>query len=294
MKYAPALFGLAALLAWEAAVRITDVPSYLVPGPLAIIAAFLADPAGLLLVARIDAAGDLRRTAGRGVAGRRARGGDRIEPIAGRGNPAMGGGASGHADRRDRAADHRLGRRSVRLAGGLRDDRRVLPGVRQHRGRTGIGASRTCRSVPPVWRQPLRHAVAAAPAGSAAVFPRRPAHLRRIGAGRRGRGGVRRRLRRVRVRVWRIAFWRRAIACRYRACSPRWCCCRWRGSRSTSASARSPQQSCAVAAKPEDHSAASLHPVGRTTCCSRSRYASCQSSAASIASPLRTCLNISG
>ena len=33
MKYAPALFGVAALLVWEAAVRITDVPSYLVPGP---------------------------------------------------------------------------------------------------------------------------------------------------------------------------------------------------------------------------------------------------------------------
>ena len=49
MKYAPALFGLAFLLIWEAAVRITDVPSYLIPGPLVIIAAFFADPAGLLL-----------------------------------------------------------------------------------------------------------------------------------------------------------------------------------------------------------------------------------------------------
>jgi NitT/TauT family transport system permease protein len=48
MKYAPVLFALTALLAWEAAVRITGVPSYLVPGPSAIIAAFLADPAGLL------------------------------------------------------------------------------------------------------------------------------------------------------------------------------------------------------------------------------------------------------
>ena len=48
MKYAPALFGLAALVAWEAAVRITRVPSYLVPGPSAIIAAFVADPSGLL------------------------------------------------------------------------------------------------------------------------------------------------------------------------------------------------------------------------------------------------------
>ena len=49
MKYAPALFGLAALVVWEAAVRITDVPSYLVPGPIAIIRAFLADPTLLLL-----------------------------------------------------------------------------------------------------------------------------------------------------------------------------------------------------------------------------------------------------
>lgn len=48
MKYAPALFGVVALLVWEAIVRITDVPSYLVPGPSAIIAAFVADPAGLL------------------------------------------------------------------------------------------------------------------------------------------------------------------------------------------------------------------------------------------------------
>ena len=43
------LFGLLTLLAWEAAVWLSGVPSYLVPGPVAIIAAFLADPAGLLL-----------------------------------------------------------------------------------------------------------------------------------------------------------------------------------------------------------------------------------------------------
>ena len=49
MKYAPALFGFAALAIWEVAVRITGVPSYLVPGPIEIIAAFLADPRLLLL-----------------------------------------------------------------------------------------------------------------------------------------------------------------------------------------------------------------------------------------------------
>jgi NitT/TauT family transport system permease protein len=48
MKYAPALFGFAALLVWEAVVRLARVPSYLVPGPSAIAAAFVADPLGLL------------------------------------------------------------------------------------------------------------------------------------------------------------------------------------------------------------------------------------------------------
>jgi NitT/TauT family transport system permease protein len=48
MKYAPALFGIVALLLWEAAVTLAGIPTYLVPGPSAIIAAFLADPVGLL------------------------------------------------------------------------------------------------------------------------------------------------------------------------------------------------------------------------------------------------------
>ncbi|HEY8288908.1 MAG TPA: ABC transporter permease subunit [Acetobacteraceae bacterium] len=48
LRIAPALFGLLALAAWEAAVWITGVPAYLVPGPIAIIGAFAADPVGLL------------------------------------------------------------------------------------------------------------------------------------------------------------------------------------------------------------------------------------------------------
>ncbi|MGD0107859.1 MAG: ABC transporter permease, partial [Rhodopila sp.] len=48
MKWAPALFGLVALALWEAAVRITDVPVYQLPGPIAIVGAFVADPVGLL------------------------------------------------------------------------------------------------------------------------------------------------------------------------------------------------------------------------------------------------------
>ena len=45
---APILFGVLALLAWEAGVRISGVPSYILPGPAAIIRAFLADPTVLL------------------------------------------------------------------------------------------------------------------------------------------------------------------------------------------------------------------------------------------------------
>lgn len=48
-RLAPALFGFLALATWEAVVRIFAVPVYLVPGPLAVVAAFLADPEGLLL-----------------------------------------------------------------------------------------------------------------------------------------------------------------------------------------------------------------------------------------------------
>ena len=46
---APALFGLLALAVWEAAVRITGVPVYLVPGPIAIVRAFFDDPKLLLM-----------------------------------------------------------------------------------------------------------------------------------------------------------------------------------------------------------------------------------------------------
>jgi NitT/TauT family transport system permease protein len=49
LRAAPFLFGVLALLAWQAAVWLADVPVYIVPGPVAIVGAFLADPAGLLM-----------------------------------------------------------------------------------------------------------------------------------------------------------------------------------------------------------------------------------------------------
>ena len=48
LRIAPAMFGLLALLAWQSAVWLTGVPAYLVPGPIAILGAFAADPIGLL------------------------------------------------------------------------------------------------------------------------------------------------------------------------------------------------------------------------------------------------------
>ncbi|MFO1024064.1 MAG: ABC transporter permease [Acetobacteraceae bacterium] len=48
MKYAPLLFGLLALALWEATVRLMAVPVYILPGPIAIVRSFAADPLGLL------------------------------------------------------------------------------------------------------------------------------------------------------------------------------------------------------------------------------------------------------
>lgn len=48
-RYAPWLLGLLVLCVWETAVWAADVPRYVLPGPIAILGAFFADPAGLLL-----------------------------------------------------------------------------------------------------------------------------------------------------------------------------------------------------------------------------------------------------
>ena len=48
IRAAPALFAVLALALWEALVRLTGVASYIVPGPVAIARAFLADPWKLL------------------------------------------------------------------------------------------------------------------------------------------------------------------------------------------------------------------------------------------------------
>ena len=154
-RFAPALFGVLALLAWEGGSRIFDVPVYLVPGPLAVVAAFLQDPRGLLLSLASTLAVTFAALVASAVMGGGDGGRDVRQPSGSGGDPAMGGDFAGDADRRDRAVDHRLGRRSVRLAGGVRDDRGVLSGVREYRDGPCLGAAGTGRFVSPVRRQPL-------------------------------------------------------------------------------------------------------------------------------------------
>jgi NitT/TauT family transport system permease protein len=48
MRRAATGFGLLVLVLWEAAVRLFDVPPYIVPGPVSILGAFAEDPLGLL------------------------------------------------------------------------------------------------------------------------------------------------------------------------------------------------------------------------------------------------------
>jgi NitT/TauT family transport system permease protein len=49
MRFAPALFAVLMLMLWQAVVRLSGVPSYLLPGPVDVVRAFLADPVTLLL-----------------------------------------------------------------------------------------------------------------------------------------------------------------------------------------------------------------------------------------------------
>jgi NitT/TauT family transport system permease protein len=48
-RLAPALFGVMALVLWEMLVRIVNIPSFLLPGPISVMNAFLTDPIGLSL-----------------------------------------------------------------------------------------------------------------------------------------------------------------------------------------------------------------------------------------------------
>ena len=197
MKYAPALFGLAALLVWEAAVRITGVPSYLVPGPSAIIAAFLADPTGLLrslgatlvvTFAALLVAALLGVVLAVGIASSRLLAAA-IQPwaVVLQVTPIVAIAPLVIVWVGDPFASLVVCATIVAF----------FPVFANTAAGIEIGAGRTGRSVPAVRREPVRHTLSAAPAGGAAVLPCRAAHLRWPGAGRRGGRGVRGGIRRI-------------------------------------------------------------------------------------------------
>ena len=143
---APALVGVAVIVAWHALVSAFDVPKYLVPSPVDVAAdAGRRLGAALARVAR-DAQDHLLRLSLRD----RDRHADRVRV---RAEPARRGEllslcrpAAGHADRRDRAAHHHLGREHRGRARAVRDDRRDLPDHLQHDARPAErepGARRT-------------------------------------------------------------------------------------------------------------------------------------------------------
>ena len=195
------LFGLLALALWEAAVRLTGVPVYLVPGPIAIVGAFLADPIGAAAVAGLHPGGDLRRADRRRGARRRDGAGDGGEPL---------------------LAQAAIQPWAVVLQ--VTPIVAIAPLIIVWVGdpfaslvvcativaffpvfaNTAAGLASAPAELVDLFRlygaRPMADAVAAAPAGGAAVFPGRPADFRRAGAGRCGGGGVRCGLGRFRLR----------------------------------------------------------------------------------------------
>ena len=132
---------------------------------------------------------------------RRRRLGDPVQPVAAarilalslRGDPA------GDADRRHRAAAADLSAAAPGGAG-LRLDRGVLPGARQHYARSRLGRPQSARAVRTLQSLALAVAVESETAFGAAANARRLAHRRRAVADRRGGGRDRRRL--GRRRLW--------------------------------------------------------------------------------------------
>ena len=227
------MLGLLALLVWEGAVRLFDVPVYLVPGPIAIVAAFLQDPGGLLL----SLVSTLSVTFAALVAS------------------AVMGAAMAIAMSASRLAQAAIQPWAVMLQ--VTPIVAIAPLIIVWVGdpfaslvvcamivaffpvfaNTATGLASAPPELTDLFRlyggEPLAHADVAAAAGGAAIFPGRAADFRRVwrwwarwwrSSSRDPEGSP---------PAWRTAFWRRAIGCKFRACSRRWCCCRWPGSRST-------------------------------------------------------------
>ena len=120
MRAAPALFALLTLALWEGAVRAAGLPPYILPTPSAIVGAFTAAPglllaslASTLLVTAVALVASVALGVGLALL-------MQASPLARAAVLPWAVGAAGHAHRRNRPADHRVGREPVHLAGGVR------------------------------------------------------------------------------------------------------------------------------------------------------------------------------
>ena len=182
----------------------------------------LADP---VVVAARDAGDHVRGPGAR--RDRRRRAGHPVQPVAADRALALSlcGDPAGDAGGGDRAAAADLSAAAGRGAG-LRLDRRVLSGARQHHARTQFGRPQSRRPVPALRRLALAGAVRAEAAGGAAADAGRTEDRRRPVADRRGGGRDRRGLGRRRLRPCLSHRRVRATGSTFRACSRRCCCSR--------------------------------------------------------------------
>ncbi len=224
LRIAPFILGIAALIAWEAAVRLGGIPAYVLPGPLLVLQTLWTDGPSLLGFPVGDPAHHRAGADRRGARRHAARGddgavaADRAQPVSLCGDPA------GDADRRHRAAHHHLGQRHDARPRAVRLDRRLLSHRVEHHDRPEQRRPQSGRPVPALRREPLADAVAAA-------LSRRPAAISSPACASAAGSPWS-------ARWWRnsspapavpkpgspSAFWRPATGCRFRACSPRWCC----------------------------------------------------------------------
>ena len=165
---APAAVLALGVLLWDLVVRINGIPPYILPspGPGAVDARVrLADP---VVVAARHAGNHDRGPGARGDRRRRPR--RAVQPVAADRALALSlcGDPAGDAGGGDRAAAADLSAAAGRGAG-LRLDRRVLSGARQHHARIEFGRSQSRRPVPALRRVALAGADRAEAAGGAAA-----------------------------------------------------------------------------------------------------------------------------
>ena len=148
------------VLLWDLVVRINGIPPYILPSPGLVLTTLVSDWPILVVLAARHAGNHDRGPGAR--RDRRHRPGRPVQPVAADralalslcGDPAGDAGGGGRAAAADLSA-------AAGRGAGLRLDRRVLSGARQHHARLEFGRSQSRRPVPDVRRVALAGAVRA-------------------------------------------------------------------------------------------------------------------------------------